>query len=53
MTKDEFKNLKRGDIIRHKESADSIVIDAKINESRYLAVRIFTVTNSDEWDKVK
>ena len=50
MTKEEFKNLSRGDIIRHKiGTGDSYLIDANYG-GHCTAVVTKDVTNPDEWD---
>ncbi len=51
MKKEQFDNLKRGDIIRHKGDPESYVIEATHNRG-YVAVRTIDVTNPSEWVKV-
>lgn len=47
----EFMGLKPGDMIRHKHSGDALIVHRKAG-MRVIAVRIFDVTNPDEWDRV-
>jgi len=49
MTKKEFDNLKRGDIVRHK-TGESYVIEHPLGGS-YIAVRTIHVSNPFEWEK--
>ena len=48
MTPEEFKNLRRGDIIRHK-SDDSAMVITEANEVAHTAVRTLTISNPEEW----
>jgi hypothetical protein len=54
MNQEDFKGLKRGDIIRHKTSWDgeSIVVDANYGTS-VTAVRTYHVSNPDEWEIIQ
>ena len=47
----EFAKLGRGDIIRHKMSAESVLVDGNYG-SHVIAVRTYEVTNPDEWDLI-
>ncbi len=51
MTKEEFKNLSRGDIIRHKDKTQSALVDVTFGD-RVTAVQTIDVTNPEEWDIV-
>lgn len=48
MNKDEWNNLKRGDIIRHKSGSASFIVSQNI-ESQVTAVRVRNLHNPDEW----
>ena len=52
MTKDEIKNLKTGDILRHKLGLNGYVVTANYGD-RITAVRTVDITNPDEWDLIK
>lgn len=54
MTEDEFKNLKRGAIVRHESQAryESYVVTANYGK-RVTAVRTADMTNPSEWEIVK
>ena len=52
MTKDEFRKLERGDIVRHKVvKQPTYVVTANYN-SRVTAARTIDMTNPSEWEKV-
>ena len=51
MTEDEFKNLTRGDIVRHKGLGDSWLIDMSYG-NRKTAIRTVDLTNPDEWELI-
>lgn len=56
MTEREFLNLERGDLIRHKGSADSMVVIETLGDGTAIAARTTHVMNADEWlliDKAK
>ena len=48
MTEDQFRKLKRGDIVRNKGSADSYVVTSHYGD-RVTAVRTADLTNPSEW----
>jgi len=48
MTRDEFQNLKRGDIVRHVMDAQSYVV-TETCRNRVTAVRTIELTNPVEW----
>ncbi|MCP3732036.1 hypothetical protein M9978_16545 [Sphingomonas sp. MG17] len=50
MTADEMRALKPGDLIRHKHSAAAVIVHA--NNGGVTAVRVTTVSNPAEWDRV-
>ena len=52
MTQDEFRELKRGDTVRHVSSAASYVVDANYG-GRVTAMRTIDMTNPSEWERVK
>ena len=52
MTKDEFKNLDRGNIVRHKAGSDGYVVTSNYG-GRVTAVRSVDMTNPCEWDLIK
>lgn len=49
----EFKNLRRGDIVRNIGSGDSYVIEQAYDFQKYIAVTTVTVTNPEDWEKVE
>jgi hypothetical protein len=49
MTKEEFKLLDRGDIVRHKGSSGSLIVLSNDGNS-VIAIRESHLTNPDEWD---
>jgi hypothetical protein len=53
MKEEQFKNLQRGDIVKHvlNSKGDSIVIMANYG-GRVTAVRTYDLTNPDEWELV-
>jgi hypothetical protein len=51
MTEEQFRNLKRGDIVRHKTAAESYVVDWH-NGRQATAVRTAYLTNPTEWDLI-
>ena len=51
MTKEDFKDLSRGDLIRHVTSSESLIVDHNHGDV-VLALRSHTVTNPDEWHLV-
>lgn len=53
MSKIEFENLRRGDIIRNIGSGESYVIEQQYDiPAKFIAVHTVTVTNPDEWELV-
>jgi hypothetical protein len=48
MTEDQFKNLQRGDIVRHVTSPDSVVVTGNFG-NRVSAIRAYDLTNPNEW----
>lgn len=44
----ELHRIKRGDIICHRITGDSYVVDRKMGD-KVIAVRIVVATDSDEW----
>ncbi len=50
MTKDEFENLKKGDMVRSKSANISYMVIVNF-KSRVTAIRIADMTNPDEWEK--
>ena len=48
MTAEEMADLGTGDIVRHKSSAEAVVVMANYGD-RVTAVRTFDLTNPDEW----
>ena len=53
MTVEQFKNLRKGDIVQNKISGDSYVIEQAYDYQKYIAVCAVTVTNPDEWMKIE
>ena len=51
MTQQEFKNLRRGDIVADKDG-DSYVIEQAYDYQKYIGVSTVTITNPDEWEKI-
>lgn len=51
MTSFEFMGLKPGDLIRHKSSGSAVIVHRK-DGMKATAVRVFDVSNPDEWDRV-
>ncbi len=51
MSPREFSGLKPGDLIRHKGSGDALIVHKQFGVS-LIAVRITTVSNPIEWDRV-
>jgi hypothetical protein len=51
MTEDQLGMLRIGDIIRHKDSGDALVVTGNYG-GRVTAVRTYDVTNPSEWDIV-
>jgi len=53
MTQEQWNSLKIGDIVRHKARSEAVVIvraDFDENQKQvFHAVRIYTVSNPDEW----
>jgi len=52
MTDQEFKNLERGDIVRHAEGISSYVVTDNYN-GRVTAVDSADITNPEEWILMK
>ena len=52
MTNEEFENLGSGDIVRHKLQSGSYLIDANLDKSYAIGIRIVFISNPDEWDLV-
>lgn len=53
MTEEEFAKLKRGDIIKHWNSAKTFVIEHILAPGGpYIAVRTQHVSNAREWEKI-
>jgi hypothetical protein len=48
MTQEQFKDLQRGDIIRHKNDNKAILVDANHGDN-VTCVRTFNVSQPDEW----
>lgn len=53
MTIEQFKNLRRGDIVQNRLTGDSYVIEQAYDYQKYVAVLTVTVTNPDEWTKIE
>ena len=51
MTKEDFASLSEGDIVRHKTSAEALIVHANYG-GRVTAVRIADLTNPSEWDLI-
>ncbi len=51
MDEEEFKGLKRGDIIRNRNSPDAYVVDCNL-DGEIIGVRTVLATNWREWKKV-
>ena len=51
MNKDVFRQLARGDIIRHKLNGESHIVTGNYG-NRITAVRTVDMTNPDEWDLI-
>lgn len=51
MTKEQFKKLSRGDIVRHKSGGASLLIDGDYG-TRKTAIRTIDLINPSEWDLV-
>lgn len=51
MSREDFKRLDRGAIVRHKSLGDSYVVTANYGD-RVTAVRSVDLTNPDEWEVV-
>jgi hypothetical protein len=51
MTQEEFEHLEQGDIVRHMDSGDSMVVTANYGK-RVTAVRTADLSNPDEWKLV-
>jgi len=51
MTKNQFKKLSRGDIVRHVAGGISYIVDANFGDS-VTALNSIDVTNPTEWDLV-
>lgn len=49
MTRHEFDNLQRGDIVRHKLSSEAYVVTANY-PGRVTVVRTSEITTPDEWN---
>mgnify|MGYP001560911605 CR=1 FL=1 len=49
MTEDSFKNLQRGDIVRHKEFEQTYVVTENY-KGRVTAVTSVDITNPSEWE---
>jgi hypothetical protein len=52
MTKDEFKNLRYGDIVRSQAGGESYIVTANYG-GRVTAVRTADLTNPIEWELVQ
>jgi hypothetical protein len=44
-----ISDLTRGDIVRHKFTGESYIIEDNIDKDTALAVRTMLITNPDEW----
>ncbi len=51
MDAETFKNLKRGDIVRHVSGSNSYIVDVHYG-TRVTAVRTLDMTNPSEWIKI-
>lgn len=51
MTKDQLSRLQPGDLVRHKHSADAMIVHANYG-SHCIAIRCSHVSNPIEWDIV-
>lgn len=51
MTRQDFKALKRGDLVRHKHENRTFVVTANYGD-RVTAVSSVDLTNPPEWDQV-
>ncbi len=51
MTEEQFKNLKRGDIVIGKVTGDSYVVDRPLGGDKCVTVvRTLIISQSDEWE---
>jgi hypothetical protein len=51
MTREEMRNLKPGQLIRHKHASEAVVVTANYG-TRLTAVRTYDVLNPKEWDVI-
>jgi hypothetical protein len=52
MTKEEFNDLNRGDLIKHRAESTVLIVTANYGD-RITAVETWDVTNPDEWAIVR
>lgn len=52
MDREEFKELKRGDIVKHISDWKTYVIIGRSPEGYLIGIREVTISNPTEWEKV-